>query len=236
MRVRVCAAVAAAFVVAAPGAMAQQVTGGSITLSHSAFTEDSDVSKTSLTGSVEVGFSRDFSVQFDLGGSRLNFADETVTTGVLHGIYHLNANTSAGVFVGLDRAAGESLNFVGFEFGHMAGRTGFEAYVGRGEEQGVSGTLIGLSTRYAATEQLGVGVSLDQMDVGPLNATRYSLNGDYAVTSNVKVFGEIGAARAEVLGLSDSEGYVKIGGKFTFGAKRGTTFGQRSVLNILPGL
>lgn len=232
------AALAAAVVLlCAPAAMAQQVTGGSLTLSHSAFTEDTDVSKTTLHGSVELGLSRDFALQFDLGANRLNDARETTTNVVVHGIYHLNQNTSAGLFAGMDRGAGESLNFIGFEFGHLAGKTGFEAYAARGEEQGVSGTILGLSTRYAATEQLGVGVSLDQFDVGVGNATRYSVNGDYDIVSNVKVFGEIGVLRGSVplAGVSGSESYVKVGGKVTFGAKRGTTFGQRSLLNMLPG-
>ncbi|MFN3971707.1 MAG: hypothetical protein ACK4L4_10060 [Gemmobacter sp.] len=228
---------AAALLVSAPAAMAQQVTGGSLSLSHSFLTDESSISKTTLLGAVEVGLNRDFSLQFDLGLNRLNEVKENTTNFVLHGIYHLNENTSAGLFAGTDRADGESVNFIGFEFGHVAGQTGFEAYAARGEEQGISGTILGLSTRYAATPQFGIGVSVDQLDIGVANARRYSVNGDYDVVPNFKVFGELGVVRGSVplAELSGSEGYVKLGGKITFGAKRGTTFGQRSLTNLLPG-
>ncbi len=221
---------------AAPAALAQQVTGGSLMLSHSAFVDSSDLSKTSLQGSVELGFSRQLGLQADLGLSRLNLADENATNAVLHGIYHLSETTSVGLFLGMDRLAGSSETFVGLEMGTAAGATGFEGYIGAAESNGVSGTIIGLSTRYGINEQVGVGLSLDHLSVDVLDATRYSLNADYAVTDNIVLFGEVGALRGEVMGLTGSEGYVKLGGEVKFGAKRGTTFGQRSILNILPGL
>lgn len=216
--------------------VAQQVTGGSLSLSHSAFTDDTSVAKTSLNGAVELGFSREFGVQADLGLNKLNSAGETATNAVLHGIYHLSQNTSAGLFLGLDRVDGDSQSFLGLEFGHNAGRTGFEGYLGRGEDGGESGTLFGMSVRYEMTDAAGIGLSFDRADVSIADATRYSLNGDFAVTQNLKLFGEIGALHGSIGNMSDTEGYVKIGGKFTFGAKRGATFGQRSILNIVPGL
>ncbi len=230
------AAAAALFALSAPATLAQQVTGGSLTLSHSAFTDDGDFAKTSLGGSVELGFSREFGLQADVGLNRLNAADETATNLVLHGIYHLSEDTSAGLFLGLDHIDGESQSFVGLEFGHQSGRTGFEGYLGRAEDSGVSGTMLGLSTRYAVTEGAGIGLSVDRGEVEDVRLTRYSLNGDIAVAPNMTIFGEVGTLHGSVPGASDSEGYVKLGGKITFGAKRGTTFGQRSLLNVLPGL
>lgn len=230
------AALAAAFAVfLAPAAIAQQVTGGSLTLSHSAFTDNSDVAKTSLLGSVELGFSRDFGLQADLGLARLNGANENATLVTLHGVYHLSETTSAGLFLGIDRIGGESQTFIGLEMGTASGPTGFEAYIGAADGGDETGTMIGLSTRYGISDQFGVGLSLDHLSVDTLDATRYSLNADFSATENVTLFGEVGALRGEIEGASGTEPYVKLGGKITFGAKRGTTFGQRSLLNVLPG-
>jgi hypothetical protein len=229
-------AMAAALVLfCAPVAQAQQVTGGSLTLSHSAFTDDTDLSKTSLLGSVELGFNRNYGLQADLGMGRLNNASETVTNAVLHGIYHLSDTTSVGLFLGLDRLDGETQSFVGLEMGTAAGPTGFEAYIGYADDDTDSGTMIGLSTRYGVSEQFGLGVSLDHLSLSAVDATRYSVNADYAVTPNVTLFGEVGALNGQTAGGSGTEGYVKLGGKVTFGAKRGTTFDQRSLLSVIPG-
>lgn len=234
--IRLTAATAALCLMAAAPALSQQVTGGSLSLSHSAFVDETRVAKTALAGSVELGFSRSFSVQADLGFTDLNAVSETATTFTLHGVYHLSDTTSAGLFLGVDSVAGESEEFVGLEFGHQVGRSGFEAYVARAEEDGISGTMIGLSTRYEMGNSGGIGVSLDRAAVEGIRATRYSLNGDLTVADGMKLFGEVGALHGSVGGASDSEGYVKLGAKFTFGAKRGTTFGQRSILNVIPGL
>ena len=137
-----------------------EATGGEVKLSHSAFTEDSDFSKTTLDGSVEFGFNRNFGIQADLGFHNLNFIDETGTNAALHALYHLNDQTSFGVFYGVDRIMGNSSDFYGIEVGQEGRNFDVEAYVGAGEGSGISGTVAGLSGRYNINEAFALGLAL----------------------------------------------------------------------------
>ncbi|MES2666625.1 MAG: hypothetical protein V4712_11025 [Pseudomonadota bacterium] len=217
-------------------AIAQEVTGGALAFSHSALLDDSSLSKTGIDGQIVVGFGPSIAFQVDLGFNRLNFIDETTSNLTLHSIYNVTDQTSLGLFVGADRVAGESLDFVGFEVGQQAASFDIEAYVGYGEDAGISGTIGGVSGRYAVSDSFGVGGGLEHGDIGGLNVTRLSLKGDYAVAPKLALTAEIGTLDGSGFGASGSEAFVGLGGKFTFGDGRGATFGKRGLINLLPGL
>jgi hypothetical protein len=217
-------------------AFAQEVTGGALAFSHSAFLDDTSLSKTGIDGQVEVGFGRHVAFQVDLGFNRLNFVDETTSNLTLHSIYHVTEETSLGLFVGADRVAGQSLDFVGFEVGQEAASFDIEAYVGYGEDSGISGTIGGFSGRYAVSDSFGVGGAIEHGDIGGLNVTRLALQGDYAVAPQLALTAEIGTLHGSGFGGSGSEAFVGLGGKFTFGADGDATFGKRGLINLIPGL
>lgn len=214
---------------------AQEVTGGSLALSRSGFLGDTRIAKTAIDGQIELGFGRSFSLQGDLGFSNLDAADQTGVTATVHAIYHVTDQTSLGLFYGADRIGGNTVDFTGFEVGQETAAFDLEAYVAYGEESGVSGNVAGASGRYAVNDSLGVGASIQHGDLDGLGITRIGLQGDVAVAPRFSVSAEIGSVSGSAVGTSNSETFIGLGGRITFGADRGATFGKRGLLNLIPG-
>lgn len=214
-----------------------EVTGGEVALSYSAFTKDGDVNRTSLEGSMEYGFDSNFTVQGDIALHRFGAVNENANTVTLHGIGHLNDATSLGAFIGRDHAAGGSATVYGIEAGQDLGRVDIEGYLAGYHETGSNGTLIGANARYAYTPDIGFGAGFDYGGFGgSVDLTRFGVNADYTVTNGPTLSAELGQLHANGFGLSGNEAYAKIGIGFKFGAKRGVTFGNRSLTRLLPGL
>lgn len=214
--------------------LAGEVTGGSIGIDYSAFTEDSygTIDKTSLSGSLEYGFDRNVAVQGDLALTKFGLSEFDANNVTLHGIYHIDEATSLGAFIGRDTVESEGLTFYGLEAGHEVGQFAGETYIAYGEESGVDGTIFGLSGLYKANDALGLGMSYDRLDIEDADAHRVALEAEYRMQS-VVLTAQLGQAEIEDTG---SETFFGIGARMTFGAERGATFGKRGLIELLPGL
>jgi len=220
----------------ATNATAAELVGGSIQLEYSAFTEDTDFSRLGLEGSLELAFTRDFSIQADLGYQSFDFSDLDSNVFGLHAVYHLNDDTSLGAFYTKDDSDIGDLDIVGVEVGHEFSEVEFEAYLARGEADLFDATMFGISGRYEFDNALGITGSFDRVDEGVLDANLLAVSLDRDVSSNVNLFVKVGYADASIAGLgTDSETYVGIGGKIAFGAERGATFEQRGLSSLIPG-
>jgi hypothetical protein len=218
-------------------AHAAEVTGGSVGLSYSAFAEDTDFSKISLEGSVEIGFNRNFSVQGDLGYNDFNETGLSAVTLGLHGIYHISDTTSLGAFYTNETAdGGGDADIYGLEVGHEAGQFGLEGYLARVDGESADSDIIGVAARYEFRNALGLGGSYDYIDVDGTDISRLAVQLDRDVSESVNLFVELGTAKANSGGLSGSEPFVGLGGKYVFGAGRGSTFDQRGLTRLIPGL
>ena len=221
-------------------AQAVEVTGGSVDLSYSAFLDETDIDKTSFEGSLEMAFDRNWAAQVDVGYDSFGFTGVDATSVGLHGIYHLNEETSFGAFYTHERAElyglDDEADILGLEFGHESGRFEFEGYLGRGEAAGFDGTMFGLSGRYALSDRVGVTGAIDRIEVEGVDLQSLSLKVDGEVSDSLNLYVELGSGKADLLGASESEPFVGVGGKVTFGAKRGATFERRSIADLLPGL
>lgn len=216
-------------------AQAQEIKGD-LTLGHSFFTDENQVSKAYAEGALEFGVTPKASVQLDLGVSSLGFVDETATNLVLHGIYDVHATGSVGAFVGMDRLAGEDVTFYGIEYGQSLGSGSIEAYAGTGDEAGVDGTVIGVESEFLIGSEFGLGVKLDHADFeGTLSATRFGVKGIYGLGDTGKLFAEVGTLRGEIDGDSGSEPFVGVGLTVNLGQDE-ASFGRRGLFNLFPGL
>ncbi|PTE22149.1 hypothetical protein FAZ78_09225 [Cereibacter changlensis] len=217
-------------------AHAVELTGAEVGASHSFFVDDTSVSKTTLQGSAELGFGPMFGVQGDLGINWLNESDETATSATLHGLYHVNDQTSLGLFYGSDKLDGEHRDYYGFEVGQKGPSFDVEAYVGRGEDSGLTGTMMGVEGRFAVSGAFGLGGKLQNADFDDdASMTRVGLTGDYTMPNGMGLTAELGRLNSDGLGVGD-ETYVGIGAKMSFGPNQGVTFGKRGLLDVLPGL
>jgi hypothetical protein len=224
-----------ALLVAATPALALEVVGGSVSLGYSGFTDDllDDINKTTLSGSLEVGISRAFSVQGDLAIINYGLTDLDANNIGLHGIYHLSETTSIGGYIGQDSVESADLSILGIEAGHQAGPMMLEGYLSRAESSGEDGTIFGLRAAYGLSEDSEIGLRYDDINVDGIGASRISAVGEFGMANGFAITGELGSADIEGIG---SETFFGIGVKVDFGAKRGATFSQRSVVDLFPGL
>ena len=154
----------------------------------------------------------------------------------LHGLYHVSDATSFGLFVGQEELDGETLDFYGLEFGHEMAQFEVEGYLSQVDAEGEDANGLGLMGRFAVTPQVGLSASADRLDLDGLDLTRWGLMVDYAPVDNFSLYAEIGTLDASISGASDSETFIGLGAKISFGAARGATFGDRGVFKYLPGL
>lgn len=234
MRTQLCAAAFLVACVTAP--VGAQEFRGDITLGYSTFWDDTRLNTLTGTGSYELGFGESASAQLDLRAYGFNWAGVEAGNVVLHGIYDLAPTMSAGVFVGYENFAGDRYDFYGLEFGQSLGTGGFEVYAARGEEGGVSGTVIGAEGSYPVNGMWDIGVKLDNADFGTaLDVRRFGVKGSFALGSSTSLFAEVGSARMSVPGASVSEPFVGVGLNVRLGGGK-ATFGQRSLAGLVPGL
>lgn len=235
------AALLGASVLAAP-AVAFELTAGSIGLEKGQFVDDGvrGFDKAGLKGSAEFQVAPQFSIQGDLGVYDLGRTDGSATSVALHGIYQHSPDTSFGAYVGLDNAKFDSLGrqaedvgFYGVEIANNNGQLGTEVYVGGINDSQIKGTQLGLKGRYAVNESAGVSARFDTLRLTGPNASRLGVGGDIALGQTGTLYGEIGRAKMNSLG---NENFVTIGAKVNFGHKASTTFSQRGILDMLPGM
>lgn len=224
------------FILAGTGAHAQQVTGGSIELSYSAFNDDTDVNRTSLEGSIELGFNRNIAMQFDLGFHGFGAIDDNSTNFTVHGIYHANDRVSLGLFAGVEDFVGESESFLGLEAGVEASKFGGEIYLADFDVGTESVQLYGLHTELEVSESVSIGLDYDRIDDDFVTFDSLKLSADYSFGQGAAAFAEIGSGEVGIGDLSASEAFFGLGLRFNFGADRGATFDRRSLGGVFPGL
>lgn len=226
-----------AFYLCVGHAGAAELTGGSIDLGYSAFTDDTDVSRTALRGQAELGFNRHFGLQLDLGSYNFDAQDETGTNVSLHGTFHLNETTSFGAFYTRDDIGSGDADFFGVEAGFdFSNAVGAEVYFSTGDDNGVDGDVFGFDLAYNVNDQIALNAGFDRasFDLGA-DLTRLSVGVEYQTPGFANYYAEFGNVDANLMGLGGSESYIGLGVRLDFGADRGATFGQRGLLDILPG-
>lgn len=228
-------AILGASILCAQTAHAVEITGGSVKLSYSAFSDDTSVSRLGLEGSMEVGFNQNFSGQIDLARHEFNVSNEGITTFGLHAIYHVNEATSFGAFYAVEDTSAGNSDFYGIEAGHETGQFDLEGYLARADDSVDHASVLGLSARYEFQNFLGLTGAYDYIDFDGLDLSKITLRLDRDVAPNVNLYVEVGSAKANAGGLSGSETFVGLGGKFLFGAERGATFDARGLARLLPG-
>ncbi len=230
------AALAAALVVVAAAPATAQVTGGSLGIEYSTPLDGQDFGGTAYYGAIEYGFSRDFSLSADLSGYRLDNISTDASSATIHGIYHFSETLSVGAFYGLDKLENsDARSIYGFEAGTEFVGAQVEGYLGRLDGETSNATLIGFDGIYALSDGFSLigngGLSLqDSADVN-----RFAIGAQYDMQNGPQFYFEVGKANVESGGISTDQNFIGIGTRVAIGAQRGTTFGPRSLFEILPG-
>lgn len=220
----------------APAAQAFELVGGTVGLDYSSFlgSDSNDETRSALSGAFEFGIARSVSIQTDITLAGFNATDINATTFALHGIYHAGESSSFGAFIGRDSVdGGNDLDFIGVEAGFATGAFGGEIYIAKADGDGADPTLFGLKGVYTLAPAIDLGARFDRISADDLDLNRLSLTGEYKPMPELGLTAEIGSAEVEGAG---SEAFAGIGVKFNFGARQGTAFEKRSVINLIPGL
>lgn len=235
MKIHVLALVGATLCVS-HAAHAVEVTGGSIGLSYSGFTDDLDVNRLGLEGSVELGWTQNWSTQLDLAFNRFDASGADTNSLGVHTIYHLNEATSFGLFYTLENGDGDDVDIVGLEAGHEFGTWDVEGFFGKADSAGAgSANIFGLMGRTELQNGYGFAAEYQSVDVGGIDIERVSVRVDRDLNPSTNLFVAVGMARVSAGAVSGSEPFVGFGGSYRFGAERGATFKVRNVSRILPG-
>jgi len=217
-------------------AHAVEVTGGSVGLSFSGFTDDLDVNRLALEGSVEFGWTRNWASQLDLTFNQFGSSGADTRSLGVHTIYHLNDATSFGLFYTIEDGDGDDVDIVGLEAGHELGNWDVEGFFGKADSAGAgSANMLGVMGRTELKNGYGFAAEYQSVDVGGIDVERLSVSVDRDLNDSTNLFVEVGTARVRVGGVSGSEPFIGFGGTYRFGADRGATFNARNVSRILPG-
>lgn len=228
-------------------ALSLEVTGGDVALGYSAFSEKVEgeaLSRTSIDGSLELGFTKEIGLQADFGVQKFeqlsNLGADNATNFTLHGLYHVSDTATFGIFYGSDDLEDLKLDFYGLEVGVEGANFDAEGYFGTGELDGVSGdgTVFGMSGAYYLNPMFElIGSYAKASFDGDLDVSVFEAGVGYNATDNIQLAATLGRLTGELDGFgSDSENYFTLEAEYSFGAARGATFGERGLLHLIPGL
>lgn len=230
------AALAAALVVVVAAPASAQVTGGSLGIEYSTPIDGDDFGGTAYYGAIEYGFNRNFSVSADLSGYRLDNIDTDASSMTLHGIYHLSETISLGAFYGLDKLeTTDAVALYGLEGGTEFLGGQIEGYVGRIDGNISEATVIGADGSYALQSGFSVIGNAAFSFQDDSDVSRYAIGGQYEMQDGPQFYVELGQTNVEVGGIGFDDTFIAVGTRVAIGAQRGTTFGPRSLFEILPG-
>ncbi|MDB2369242.1 porin [Octadecabacter sp.] len=211
-------------------ASAQSVTGGELTIDAYSFRAGDNESTVNYSGALEYGINRNFSVAGDLALYDFTLLDDSIFNVTVHGIYHVNDQTSVGVLIGNDNLDGDDTTFYGLEGGFEANQLTVEGYFAFYDDNDDS-TVIGVSGGYQITDAISAIGTVGYGDIDNNDVTRISAGAEYDFQGGPSIYAEIGNVDTD----DDNSVFIGLGAKVEFGAARGTTFDRRGISpTLLP--
>ncbi len=210
-------------VICAAPVAAQEFTGGEIGVEYNAFTQDTDVSGTSYNAGVEFAFCREYAISvtaenFGFGG------DSTTNNITLHGIYHMSSTASVGLFYSRDE---NEVDGYGIEGGTAVGAGEIGGYVGTKSFGNDNVFIFGLDSRTPINNEFTFFTDFDVVGDEDVAGSTSELGVSYLFDAGPEAFVQVGRASAFTDIGSDSETYIGLGARISFGDKRGSTFETR---------
>lgn len=203
--------------------IAQEFSGGEIGLEYNAFTNDSDINGASYSGGVEFSFGREYAIA--ITAENVGFGgDNTPNNVTLHGIYHMNQGASVGLFYSQNE---NDVEGYGLQGGTNFGGTDVGGYIGQKSFSGESVVVLGLESRTPYNEQITFFTDFDVVGDEDVAGSTSEVGVTYLFDAGPEAYVQVGRASAFTDFGSDSETYIGVGAKISFGAARGTTFDTR---------
>jgi len=225
---------------AATGAQAQGFAGGTLAVETSALFEAGEFGHTSYSGGLQFDVGLGFGLALDLASYGFSGFGSDGSNATLHAIY------GSGPWLGVD----------GLALGGFVGRDGFdegdseiyglevkgwllgietESYLARHDGEIGRVNLAGVNARYEFTPAIFAMGELGFAD-GEGELLRGALGGGYQIDGGPELWGELGRIKDEDDAFGGDETYLAIGAEIGFGQLSGTTFGTRSLFDVVSGI
>lgn len=236
------AGLSAAIGLAAAAASAQGLAGGTLALETSAFFEEGEIGHTSYSGGLQFDIGLGFGAALDLASYGFSGFGSDGSNATLHALYEFGPmmgfdGTVLGAFVGRDGYDEGDAEIFGVEAAASAFGLRGEGYLARHDGSLGRAAVAGLSARYDITPAIFAMGEVGYADADEEGAlTRVALGGGYQIDGGPQLWGELGRIEAEDEAFGGDETYLAIGAEIGFGALSGTSFGTRSLFDVVPGL
>ncbi len=214
---------------------AQELDGAYVSIDALGYLSDSDALQLTYSGGAQVGFGPGLAVSADLTRYGFEILEGRFSSGTLHGFYKINPVSFVGAFYGFDEFTAKDNkddgngHFYGMEGETYVFGTTFEGFLGRSEGNLVDGMLMGISGE-VLLDPLGIIADFSTFDDDDATVRRYALKGEWSTGLGPVLYAEYGRLRGDV-----SDEFYAVGIRIGIGPDRGTVFGPRSVVEILPG-
>lgn len=227
---------AALLVVGMSGAAAAQgFSGGDLGIEIYTLSEDDDLGHTTYFGGGTFEITPGLAVEGDFGIHRSNGLSTDATNTTAHGIYNIDGMTAVGVFLGRDWQDGADTTLYGVEATTQALGFGVEGFAGLADTDETA-TVFGASGDYELMNGITFTGDVGLVSRDGSTANRLSAGAEYALgQQGPRLYGEIGRVGFGEDSPRDSATFVGLGARIDFGPASGTTFGRRSLLEVIPG-
>lgn len=221
------------------GLVAQGFTGGSIGIKFGALSDLDGTERTTFSGSAEYAITPSFAAALDVAFYNYSDlpSDTELSNYTLHGIYALNEDVKLGVWLGRDIirfiSDGE-IDYYGVEAAYSSGPVSAQGYLGHGDSQGTEFTLMGGSGAYGFGNGVAGIAAFDYVDIpdGDTTLRTVEIGASYEIVSGASVYATVGNFTVDGMGGGFDEAFYSIGATFSFGPDGGTSFDQRSYLEL----
>jgi len=211
-------------------AAAQGFSGAELSVETGLSSDGGDIGTAIYGASLEFGLMQRIAVAADLSHIGFGAFGSDARNATLRGIYQLGDGVALGFFAGQERLDSFDATFYGLEGATDLGAGRIEGYLMQSQGGASDGHIIGVSGAYDFSASLSAIGSLDVAEMDT-SARRISVGGEYRLPGGPAVFAEIGQEDAD----GDAEIFLSLGARIGIGMQGGTTFGRRSIADLLPG-
>ncbi|MCP1167207.1 hypothetical protein NHG85_01475 [Limimaricola sp. ASW11-118] len=237
------AGLSAAIGLVAAAASAQGLAGGTLALETSAFFEEGAIGHTSYSGGLQFDIGLGFGAAVDLASYGFSGFGADGSNATLHALYDFGPfvmgldGAVVGAFVGRDDYEEGDAEIYGIEAAASVFGLRGEGYLAHHDGTRGGAAVAGLSARYEITPAIFAMGEIGFADADEEGAlTRVALGGGYRIDGGPRLWGELGRIEAEDEAFGGDETFLAIGAEIGFGALSGTSFGTRSLFDVVPGL
>jgi hypothetical protein len=205
--------------------MAQGLSALELSIETLAWADGGQTGDTTYGGSIEFAITPGIGFAADL----TSYGAPDATNVTLHGLYGLGA-IDLGLFAARDSRDVGDTNLLGLEAAMGFGAASVEGYFGMVEGRVGDGTTAGVAGRFDLARGISATGAFGILEADS-SANRISVGGEYAMPAGPVLFGELGRIVVD----GEDEAYLSIGARVAVGPNGRTTFGGRSLYEILPG-